>query len=265
MTLPWLAAARARASLAPLRPRIPLHTAQGQAFGSADAELLAKIASQAASDGHGVLQKAEHAWALTTSPEQGLDSLAVLLRRLGRTGPWRDEKLVVCDPAGAPLGAIERGTVRALGIATRAVHLVGKTPDGRHWVQQRSFSKANDPGLWDTLMGGMVAAGESTMEALERETQEEAGLALQALRDLRAGGRVSIRRPSDEVPGGHGYMTEAIDWFEATVPFGLAPVNQDGEVQQFELLSRSDVVLRLEAGAFTLEATLVLAAALGLD
>ena len=80
-----------------------------------------------------------------------------------------------------------------------------------------------------------------------------------------AGGRVSIRRPSDEVPGGHGYMTEAIDWFEATVPFGLAPVNQDGEVQQFELLSRSDVVLRLEAGAFTLEATLVLAAALGLD
>jgi len=26
------------------------------------------------------------------------------------------------------------------------------------WVQQRALDKANDPGLWDTLMGGMVSA-----------------------------------------------------------------------------------------------------------
>jgi hypothetical protein len=62
--------------------------------------------------------------------------------------------------------------VRPLGIATRAVHLVGVCADGSIWVQQRSEDKANNPGMWDTLMGGMVSAADGLAEALARETWE---------------------------------------------------------------------------------------------
>ena len=72
---------------------------------------------------------------------------------------------------------MERAVVRPLGITTFAVHLLA-SPDGRHWVQQRSLTKPNDPGLWDTLMGGMIPASDSMAQALERETWEEAGLRL---------------------------------------------------------------------------------------
>ena len=69
--------------------------------------------------------------------------------------------------------------MRPLGITTHAVHLVGWTPDGAVWVQQRAHDKATDPGLWDTTMGGLVTAGESIAATLMRETEEEAGLAVE--------------------------------------------------------------------------------------
>ena len=54
-------------------------------------------------------------------------------------------------------------------------------------------------------------------------------------------------------------MVERIDWFRATVPEGLVPVNQDGEVERFELLETDEVQSRLAQDAFTPEAALVLA------
>jgi hypothetical protein len=41
----------------------------------------------------------------------------------------------------------------------------------------------------------------------------------------------------------------------------VVPVNQDGEVDAFELLTPAEVCLRMEADRFTTEAALVLAAA----
>ena len=145
-----------------------------------------------------------------------------------------------------------------LGLATRAVHLVGTTPQGQVWVQLRAHTKPNNPGQWDTLMGGMVSAADSLQTALERETWEEAGLSLEHLQDLVHGGQVHLRRPSRE-GAGTGYMVETIDWFRAVVPAHLSPVNQDGEVERFEALELAPLGDRLAQGAFTLEASLVLA------
>ena len=47
------------------------------------------------------------------------------------------------------------------------------------------------------------------------------------------------------------------------MPGGMVPQNQDGEVERFELLAPEALLERLAHGAFTPEATLVLAAALG--
>jgi 8-oxo-dGTP pyrophosphatase MutT (NUDIX family) len=201
----------------------------------------------------------EPGWEILGDITASLHELAVALHAAGAAHVWRDEQLPVTDENGQRLGTVERAIVRPLGITTFAVHLVGMSPDGRHWVQQRSLTKPNDPGLWDTLMGGMVPATDSVAQALERETWEEAGLRLDQLAQVRRCGRIFIRRPSGEQ--GAGYVVEYTDWYRCVVPHGVVPVNQDGEVAQFRLMDCDEIVARLERDEFTIEAALVLAEA----
>ena len=265
----WLAAARAAARQPPAQQRQPLWVA-GQAVGSVAAGVLTKIDLWRLSGKRYQLLNQEHGgvpmWHLDVAPDAttpALNLLAQALRAQGRCGPWRDEQLAVCNVRGERLGTVERGAVRVLGIATRAVHLVGLAPDGRMWVQQRARTKPNNPGMWDTLMGGMVSAADNLQQALERETGEEAGLRLPELLGSEHGGQVDFSRPSRE-GGGVGYMVERIDWFRCTVPEGLEPRNQDGEVERFELWHPAQVRERIAAADFTLEAALVLGACCGL-
>ncbi len=231
------------------------------------------------------------AWQINSDLTSSLNQLAHAMRSAGLCGAWRNEQLAVKELAdtdgfnvlpetsrnlqgtsmNAPvLGTIERGAVRPLGIATHAVHLVGfvslQAQFSHMWVQQRAWSKPNDPGQYDTLMGGMVPAQNTLDEALARETWEEAGLMLSVLPALSYGGRVSLRRPAHEAShtmGGAGYMVENIDWFLAEVPVGLVPDNQDGEVDNFSLVDMETLLSTLYGQKFTTEASLVLAAALG--
>ena len=264
----WLATARAAAHQPPAQARQPLWAA-GQAVGSVATGILSQIDLWRLSDKRYQLLNQEHSgewmWHLDVAPDAvtpALNLLAQALRAQGQCGPWRDEQLAVCNAHGERLGTIERGAVRVLGIATRAVHLVGLAPDGRTWGQKRSLTKPNNPGLWDTLMGGMVSAADSLPQALARETWEEAGLRVEALADVAHGGQVLFSRPSRE-GGGAGFMVERIDWFRAQVPQGMEPDNQDGEVERFDLLPLEVVRERVAQGAFTLEAGLVIAGFLG--
>ena len=263
-----VAAARARATCAPAAPRMALLLG-GERVGSVDGQIFNKIGLQRLLDKRCQLSIVEYegapAWALAADDATAaLNALALTLRAAGRCGPWRDEQLAVCAADGRRLATVERGAARVLGLATQAVHLVGCTADGAAmWVQQRAHSKASNPGMWDTLMGGMVSAADNLQQALERETWEEAGLRLPELLGSEHGGQVDFSRPSRE-GGGVGYMVERIDWFRCTVPEGLEPRNQDGEVERFELWHPAQVRERIAAADFTLEAALVLGACCGL-
>jgi 8-oxo-dGTP pyrophosphatase MutT (NUDIX family) len=123
-------------------------------------------------------------------------------------------------------------------------------------MQKRAASKPTDPGLWDTLVGGMVPASDTVPQALERETWEEAGLRMEQLHDVQYGGQVVTRRPAGEVP--HGYVVEVLDWYRCVVPQGLQPANQDGEVAEFRAMDADEVARRLQAGEFTLDAAAIL-------
>lgn len=201
-------------------------------------------------------------WPPDSDPTAALERWADHLRATRRCGAWRGERLTVKSADGVSMAAVERGAARVLGIRTEAVHLVGRTPQGRVWLQQRAFDKPNDPGLWDTLVGGLVAHGETLAETLQRETWEEAGLRLQNLADLHTGGAFDVGKPSED-GGGLGHMAETIHWFTAVLPEGLIPVNQDGEVERFEALEPDAVQARVLAGQCTDEAAWVLALALG--
>ena len=250
---------------APLQARDPLWLRIGAAAPLRIGSVVPEVAHALA------LASFEAGWCIHafSRPDATLATLAQTLRERGLLGAWRDELLPVHAESegvqlGEPVGRIERAAVRALGIATRAVHLHGVSAslreDEQHrvWVQLRSLDKANDPGLWDTLMGGMVSAADTLEQALARETWEEAGLRLDALHDVAHAGVLEIRKPSD-VASGVGYTVERIDWYRCTVPAGIEPINQDGEVERFELVSPDRVRADVAAGRYTLEAALILA------
>jgi 8-oxo-dGTP pyrophosphatase MutT (NUDIX family) len=250
----WWVRLAERAARPPERVRRVLHI-EGVAspIGSIEVELAERMR------GAGLpLRSCDDGSALLIGPADAtLGGIAAWLHAQGVASKWRNELLAVTDDSGTRHAVIERAAVRPLGIMTYAVHLIGFTPNGSVWVQQRAFDKATDPGQWDTLVGGLVAADESGDTALERETWEEAGLRVADLRAMQRVDRITIRRPVRE-----GYMVEHIDAFEAMLPDAIEPVNQDGEVERFECLAPPDLIERLVEGRFTLEAALTLARSL---
>jgi 8-oxo-dGTP pyrophosphatase MutT (NUDIX family) len=254
----WRARLTSRLDQPPVRPRADLWltTEDGPVLiGSIDAELASRMVRArlpVAENGRG--------WCITPeggeAADESLARIALWLREQGWAGAWRDELLDVFElaaPGRTRVARIERATVRPLGIATHAAHLVARQEGGRVWVQQRSLSKSTDPGLWDTTVGGLVAAGESLDQALARETWEEAGLRIEEFQSLNLFGQALVRRPTQR-----GYFIEHIDMFAASLTGGQEPVNQDGEVARFECLDTEALVARLQAGDFTLEAAMVL-------
>ncbi|TWO72345.1 NUDIX domain-containing protein [Caenimonas sedimenti] len=249
----WWQALQSEADQPPAAPREPLR------WGSAEIGSIEPVLSRLAAL-ESWLERSGDGWEVRGADlSSALAAIAVVLRDAGLVRAWRDELLGVHDASGHAVGRIERGAVRLLGISTHAVHLAAWAPDGRFWLQQRAFDKPNDPGLWDTLVGGMVPAGESGLAALERETWEEAGLRFAQLEGLARGGSFLTRRPSAEVA--HGYVVERLDWYRCVLPPGTVPVNQDGEVARFEGMAAREVARRLQQDEFTLEAALILRAA----
>ena len=200
-------------------------------------------------------------WRISGNPTTVLQKVADALRnaRYARVAEqWRDEPLAVLDASGQQIALLERGAARALGVATRCVHLTGYTPDRQVWIQQRAWNKENDPGRWDTLMGGMISALDTVTSALARETREEAGLAVDQLQDLHWAGHFTMNMPATD-EAGLGYVIEHIDWFDCIVPGGHVPLNQDGEVEQFKRVQPAQLQSMLQDYAFTSEAALIFA------
>lgn len=83
----------------------------------------------------------------------------------------------VLDVKGNKLGYKKiRGKEREVNEHILAVHLWIKNKEGKYLMQQRSFN-IKAPGRWTPLTGGVIA-GETSMEALKRELEEEYGLNL---------------------------------------------------------------------------------------
>ena len=256
----WVLRLREAADQPPLRERVALHWGSIK-IGHAEHQVLQQIERAFSDQRLTVLRHDALGWHIDGNLTESLARIALTMRELNLADRWRNEQLAVIDGDEQVLGTVERAAVYPLGFRTRAVHLVGETSDGQFWVQQRALNKANDPGQWDTLMGGMISAVDTLEGALERETWEEAGLRLHDLFGLTLGGVVQVHRPTTDGVG--SYISERIDWYRATIPANCVPTNQDGEVARFAKVPRESMVAGIKAGKFTLEAGLVTAAALG--
>ena len=58
----------------------------------------------------------------------------------------------------------------------RAVHILVFNQRGELFLQKRSMSKDNDPGMWDSSAAGHVDSGESYLDCATREIEEELGV-----------------------------------------------------------------------------------------
>lgn len=86
------------------------------------------------------------------------------------------EILPVTEENGVVSGRADRGVCHSRRLLHPVVHLHIIDRYGRVYLQKRSESKDNFPGLWDTAVGGHIGYGEYAGEALAREAAEELGL-----------------------------------------------------------------------------------------
>lgn len=182
-----------------------------------------------------------------------LKQIADVLHTSGCLPFWRNEQVHVWAE-GEIIAHIERTATRPLGLLTQAVHLNAFSPDGQVYLALRSPTKQTDPGLWDTLVGGILNDQDSPEQGLVRESYEEAGLCthdIQQRTPLRLITR--MRRPLVE-----GYQVEDILSSECILDDSCMPQNIDGEVVEITRYAVSQVLDMMEQGMVTTEAMIVL-------
>jgi isopentenyl-diphosphate delta-isomerase len=90
------------------------------------------------------------------------------------------ELLDLLTPDGAPTGRVkEKAAVHRDGDWHRAAHLWVVAPGRRVLLQRRALIKESWPGHWDVSVAGHVSAGETTLQAIVREAEEELGLVVE--------------------------------------------------------------------------------------
>jgi len=90
--------------------------------------------------------------------------------------PASEELLDVVDADDRVIGVKTRGEIHAQGLMHRAAHILVFNTSGELFIQKRSMSKDNNPGLWDSSAAGHVDSGENYYDCAIRELGEELGI-----------------------------------------------------------------------------------------
>ncbi len=160
---------------------------------------------------------------------------------------WRDEAYPVGPSFGTRLLQMERAAVPAFGVRAYGIHVngfVGAGADLRLWVGRRSRRKPTYPGQLDHLVAGGQPADLGLEENLLKECAEEASLTPDIVRRARPVGIVSYLLENEE-----GLRNDVLFNYDLELPPDFAPVNADGEIEEFFLWPIERVVRELSETA----------------
>jgi 8-oxo-dGTP pyrophosphatase MutT (NUDIX family) len=194
------------------------------------------------------------------TPEKRTAALAArLTRHHDRIPGWRNELYPANTRFGEkPAFLIERAAAALLGLRAYGVNLVGYCKDGAEysfWLARRAAHKHLAPLAWDTMVGGGQPHDLSLEENLRKEAWEEAGLDSTMLVNASRAGEIAF---AEETPAGLRREWQAN--YELLMPKDVAPQNRDGEVAEFRLVDRRELLALLESDApFLIDAVLVFA------
>lgn len=87
-----------------------------------------------------------------------------------------EEMFDIVDDDDAVIGRASRKEAHMKGYIHRSVLFFIFDPEGRVFVNQRTFNKEFYPGCWSIVFGGHVHAGETYEDTVLREAEEEAGI-----------------------------------------------------------------------------------------
>ncbi len=179
-----------------------------------------------------------------SSPKERSAQLDAVLRQWrdqGHITGWRDEHYLISNDEGTPLFSVERSATALLGVLNLGVHLNGfvKRTDGIWlWMARRARNRPRYPGKLDQMVAGGMTAYQSPQQVMKRECQEEAGVPMTLAETLKSVGLVTICHHNSK-----GQLRREILYtYDLELPETFQPCNQDGEVEEFQLMPIAEVV-----------------------
>jgi 8-oxo-dGTP pyrophosphatase MutT (NUDIX family) len=178
------------------------------------------------------------------------EALAPVLAALAAAGEidgWRNEAYPVMENWGdAPLLTMERAACPRFGVRAWGVHLNGYAWRGGDlylWIATRARNKPSYPGMLDNMVAGGQPHGIGPRDNMVKECAEEAGIPADIAARLQGVGALSYCHQTED-----GVKPDQIFCYDLELPADFAPVNQDGEVEKFELWPIQEVAARVRDG-----------------
>ncbi len=172
---------------------------------------------------------------------------------------WTGERFAIFGPHREVIVTVERSASTLLGIATYGVQLIAycEKPEGLFvWAARRSATKTLFPNCLTVTVGGSLPAGETPLQCLIRESDEEASLPGDLIRSsARAAGTISYVTASETktTSGGEaGLIRAEVQYiYDMKVGPDVVPKPNDQEAAGFDLYSMDQIKEAIEAGEFS--------------
>ena len=173
------------------------------------------------------------------SPEERTLAVEAVMRSLFEDGvidSWVGEQYSISDAFnGTPKMLLERAAVAFLGVQGYGIHLNGlvrKTNGIYVWVAVRSKSKPFWPGQLDQIVAGGQPVGLGLMENLIKEAAEEAAISEAVTQTATFANEIRYCSETHR-----GLNNDGIFAYDLWLDEDFTPVNTDGEVASFKLIS----------------------------
>ncbi len=152
--------------------------------------------------------------------------------------------------------SMDRSSINLFGIVAQGAHMTvyTRTAEGmKFWIPRRNASKSTWPGMLDQAVAGGIAVGESPLECIVREAEEETGLDPEFVRtNIVEAGAVTWFNVADEKAGGEiGLMNPGVLYvYDLQVGEDVVFQPVDGDIQSFHLMGVEEVKAAMRGGQF---------------